>query len=335
MESVNRSDLIRFDFDKKRIGLTDPVAMPKASGFLWNPKMMLQMNCRGYATAQFMQPEPAKYSQSPVNEAQGFMQPEPEYFSHSPGRFFYVKDIESGDTFSLPYEPMRDKSGRFEFSQGNQDIHWRIIKNGLEFIITVQLPVDQTVELWSVSINNTGDVERNLAIYPCFSIGYMSWMNQSADFDDDLNAVVAKKVSPYQKVEEYFSRSQLREYSFLLSDMTVTSWTTSLSDFIGQGDLSRPDALQHDQLNNQRALYETPVAVVRHELCLKAGNSSSCHYVFGAAVDMEEISALKALYLDDREGFTKASQQYASYINNAEGCIQEHTPDERFNQMVN
>jgi cellobionic acid phosphorylase len=45
-----------------RYELTSPTAMPKADGFLWNQKMMIQVTCRGYATAQFMQPEPAKYS---------------------------------------------------------------------------------------------------------------------------------------------------------------------------------------------------------------------------------------------------------------------------------
>jgi hypothetical protein len=28
--------------------------MPKAGGFLWNQRMMIQATCRGYATAQFM-----------------------------------------------------------------------------------------------------------------------------------------------------------------------------------------------------------------------------------------------------------------------------------------
>ena len=39
--------------------------MPRAAGFLWNPKMMIQVTCRGYAIAQFTQPEPAKYATPP------------------------------------------------------------------------------------------------------------------------------------------------------------------------------------------------------------------------------------------------------------------------------
>ncbi len=52
---------------------------------------MIQMNCRGFAVAQFMQPEPAKYAYAPNIEAKTFMQPEHHYYANHPGRFFILK----------------------------------------------------------------------------------------------------------------------------------------------------------------------------------------------------------------------------------------------------
>ena len=49
----------------ERYELTSPTALPQAAGFLWNRRMMIQVTCRGYAVAQFMQPEPAKYAHAP------------------------------------------------------------------------------------------------------------------------------------------------------------------------------------------------------------------------------------------------------------------------------
>ena len=57
------------------IRLQSPTKMPLASGYLWNKQMMLQINCQGYANAQFMQPEPASYAGAPVLQATTFMQP--------------------------------------------------------------------------------------------------------------------------------------------------------------------------------------------------------------------------------------------------------------------
>lgn len=88
-----------------RFELRSPTALPLAGAFLWNQKMMLQITCRGYATAQFMQPEPAKYAKAPNLEMKTFMQPEQNYYAHHPGRFIYIKDEETNELFSAPYEP--------------------------------------------------------------------------------------------------------------------------------------------------------------------------------------------------------------------------------------
>ena len=90
------------------------------------------MNCRGYAVAQFMQPEPAKYSYGPNVEAKTFFQPEHHYFSHHPGRFFYLRDDETGEFFSAPYEPVRVPLDSFSFTLLPSQIVWCVEKLGIE-----------------------------------------------------------------------------------------------------------------------------------------------------------------------------------------------------------
>ena len=111
-------------FDKERCELDSPVMMPKASGFLWNSSMMLHANCRGYVVSQFMQPEPAKYSHAPNIEEKTFMQPEVPYYTEHPGRFVYVKDENSKEMFSAPYEPMRCSPEKYKFSVRRDKIVW-------------------------------------------------------------------------------------------------------------------------------------------------------------------------------------------------------------------
>src|SRR5215472_9439604 len=108
--------------DGKRFDLLSPTVMPRAAAFLWNKRMLLQVTCRGYAVAQFTQPEPAKYAYAPNLEARTFMQPEQPYYAHHPGRFFYVKDENTGSIFSAPYEPVRAKLDCYCFSVGKSDI---------------------------------------------------------------------------------------------------------------------------------------------------------------------------------------------------------------------
>jgi cellobionic acid phosphorylase len=110
---------------------------------------MIQVTCRGYATASFMQPEPAKYAYAPTLEAKTFMQPEQNYYAHHPGRFVYVKDEDTNEIFSAPYEPVRAKLDRFEFSAGKSDIKWIVEKLGVRVEMGFSLPMHDVAELWT------------------------------------------------------------------------------------------------------------------------------------------------------------------------------------------
>ena len=88
--------LIRIIDAGKRVELSSPSAMPRAGGFLWNRRMLLQVNCRGFVAAQHLQPDASRYSHGPVPETQTFMQPEQPLYAHHPGRFVYLRDDDTG-----------------------------------------------------------------------------------------------------------------------------------------------------------------------------------------------------------------------------------------------
>ena len=283
----------------QRYVLTSPTAMPQAGGFLWNRRMMIQTTCRGYATAQFMQPEPGKYSHAPNLEAKSFMQPEQNYYAHHPGRFVYVKDEDTGEIFSAPYEPVRGGLDRFEFSVGRVDLHWTIEKLGIRIDLTLALPVDDVAELWTVNVTNLSDRPRRISIYPYFTVGYMSWMNQSAEYRHDLGAIVAFGITPYQKLDDYFKNRLLKDRTVLLCEHAPDAWETAQGAFEGEGGLHAPSALSSESLLCGDARYETPAAVVQYRLALAPGNAIKRRFLFGPAFDDAEIASLRQRYLSE------------------------------------
>jgi len=327
--------MFHHNFKNHRIDITDPVAMGNASGFLWNKNMMVHMNCRGYARAQFMQPEPSKYSHAPNMEAKTFMQPEQSYFAHHSGRFFYIKCLDSGEIFSIPYEPMRKPLDNYVFSIGKESIKWHIKHLELEIDLTLSLPTDDSVEMWELSVINIGDKARNIAIYPYFTIGYMSWMNQSARFDDKLNTIIAKSITPYQKVEDYFNNQHLKDSTFLLTKCKPTSWCANQVAFEGEGGLHNPDGLKLKHLAKEQALYQTPVAVMQFDHQLVTNEQIEHQFIFGPAQHDQEISAIKAKFFNKRYGFNREKLNYQEYIDAISGCVSITSPDENFNQFIN
>ncbi|HEY0063680.1 MAG TPA: NdvB protein [Telluria sp.] len=318
----------------ERYELTSPTAMPSAAGFLWNRKMMIQATCRGYAVAQFMQPEPAKYAHAPNLQAKSFMQPEQAYYAHHPGRFVYIQDEDSGELFSVPHEPVRRQADRFVFSVGKADLLWTVEHLGFRIELRLGLPVEDVAELWTITVTNLSGRARKISVTPYFPIGYMSWMNQSGEYRADLGGIVASCITPYQKVEDYFKNKDLKDKTYFLCEDVPDSWEASQTVFEGEGGLHDPSALQQAALGKGDARYETPAAVVQYKLALDAGASVQKRFLFGPALDDAEIARMRARYLS-ADAFARTAREYAAYIGEGSGCLRIATPDPLLDNFVN
>ena len=327
--------MIRFADNGKTVVLNSPTHMPKASSFLWNKKMMMHVNCRGYCTAQFMQPEPAKYSRGPTLEATTFMQPEQAHYAHHPGRFFYIRDHKKNTLFSVPYEPVRAKVESYSFNVEPHKITWKITHDNISVVTELTLATNDALELWTVTIKNTAPLARTLSLYPYFSVGNMSWMNQSGEFDAELNAIVCKSITPYQKVTDYFKHKHFKDMTFLYADTQPNSWDVSQAAFEGEGGLHNPSAIQATDLFKSQALYENPCAAMQFNMTLDAKQEKTFNFVFGPAKDKAEIIQLKTNVFDSPQKIKSAQSEYKTYIDSINQPIQIQTPDNELNQFVN
>ncbi|MDK2808320.1 MAG: cellobionic acid phosphorylase, partial [Clostridiales bacterium] len=332
--------MIKATSDNEYYELNSPTAMPKASGFLWNEKMMIQTTCRGYAVAQFMQPEPAKYSHAPNIEAKTFIQPEQPYYAHHPGRFVYIKDETNGNVFSAPYEPTRIALDTFIFSVGKSNIKWYAKKDGICVEMCLSLPKDDALELWKIKVINKSQEKRYISIYPSFTVGYMSWMNQEGEYNAALNAIVCSSITPYQKYKDYFTMKEFKDKTFLLAHKEPTAWEVNQESFEGEGGIACPSAIMKDKLANGDARYEMPICAFQYKIEAEPGEEREFRFIFGPAKNEKEISNIREKYFirhneNGEDGFTLAIKEYAKYISEGRSCIQIKTEDENLDNFVN
>lgn len=333
---MNQSTKAPYTFNPNSgaITLDSPTQIPNASGYLWNKKMLLNVTCRGFASCHFMQPEPASYSCGPALEATTFLQPEHYFYQGHPGRFFYVRDHDSEQLFSLPFEPMGKPLDSFRFTLENDNIRWEIKHLDWIFEIQVHLTCDQVLEIWQLKVRNAGRTSRQISIYPCFNIGYQSWMNQGGHYSAASNSIIGTKVTPYQKLPDYYRQKDYQELSFFSASHKPDSYAANLSRFLGQGGWSHPDALQQGSLGNTQAVYETPVAAMHFERKIDSQETEQLAFLFGAAKSETQIQSLRQQYMPDQQR-QKALHDYRQYLNAHTSCIEVNTPDEEFNHIVN
>ncbi|MBY5992857.1 GH36-type glycosyl hydrolase domain-containing protein [Ferrimonas balearica] len=319
----------------RRVALLSPTELPKAGAFLYNREMLLQLNCRGFASAQFMQPEPAKYAQGPALEAATFMQPEQGYYAHHPGRFFYLQDQDSTERASLPYEPVRRPHQSFRFEAEPEGVRWRIETLDLACTLSVSLPEHGAVELWQLSLKNTTDRPRRLRLVPYFPIGNRSWMAQSARFEPALHAVVAHCVPPYQKLSQYPAVKAAKALTYLVSDHRPDRWETRQQAFEGEGGLTHPDGLAGEGLGQGTALYEVPAAALQFDLTLAPGASVTHRFAFGPAADLDEIAAVRRHFLSEPGQFEASAQSHRAFSDGGAGALAVTTPEPKLDGFLN
>lgn len=318
---------------KQRICLHSETELPLAAGYLWNSTMMLKVNCQGYANVQFMQPEPASYATGPALEATTFMQPEQSIYAHHPGRFFYVKDNQNSELFSLPFAPVKSHFDSYEFIVEGRFVRWNIEQSGLRFALSVELDTSTDVEIWELIVENLSSRERSIEVYPYFPIGYRSWMNQSAHFNEELIAITSKKVTPYQKVDDYFKQKNFKDITFFIAKDKPTSWEANQQLFEGETGLHNPSGVLKKHLGRGDALHEIPCAAMQYSLNLTPEGSRSLRFAFGAAQNVNDIKALRERVLDcsDRLLYDDESKgdrsDYSSFA--------QDTPDLWMNNFVN
>lgn len=323
-----------FADDGRAYTLDSPTLAPQAAGYLWNQRLMIQVTCRGFAVAQFMQPDAAKYAHVPTLAGQSFMQPEQPYFAHHPGRFFYVRDDDSQELFSAPYEPTRASLDIFEFTPGVGDIRWRIRRKDVEVRLRLGLATDVVAEFWEVEVINHAKETKRLSLVPYFPVGYSSWMNMQAQYEAELQGVVASCVAPYQKLEDYFKRKHWKDLTYLVSEQMPTSWEANQASFEGDGGLHAPAALREPKLSGGDARYEMPACVLHYAAELVAGERRTWRFLFGPAKDLAEVAQVRHQWLSEA-GFARARDEYADYLERGRGVLSITTPDETFNHFVN
>ena len=84
-------------------------------------------------------------------------------------------------------------------------------------------------------VTNRSGRPRQISVVPYFPFGYMSWMNQSAEYRADLGGVVASSITPHQKAADYFKNQHLKDKTYFLCERAPDAWEAAQAAFEGEG----------------------------------------------------------------------------------------------------
>ncbi|MCX9457876.1 N,N'-diacetylchitobiose phosphorylase, partial [Vibrio cholerae] len=100
-----------------------------------------------------------------------------------PGHYVYLRDDQSGDYWSISWQPVGKslEEAQYECRHGLSYSKFSCDYNGIEARKTIFVPVDDSVELWDVTLKNTGDTARTISAFSFveFSFSHITSDNQN------------------------------------------------------------------------------------------------------------------------------------------------------------
>lgn len=218
-----------------------------------------------------------------------------------PGRYIFIKDMESKDFWSATYQPV-GKADKFEAIHSLGWTSSSTIYKNIDSQVTYFVPPDASHEVWVFKIKNNGKTKRRLKFFTYCELvlgrhqpdllenSFQSFFSKGGLYK---NCLVFNKTS--LETKENIVESTYDKIGFFTTSEKFTEYELSLRDFIGFGrSLASPQAVAEDyQLNSCSRAGENLIGCVSFEAILAPGAKKEFYFALGAAHNLSEIIDIK------------------------------------------
>lgn len=229
-----------------------------------------------------------------------------------PGRYVFIRDMESGDFFSVNWQPLMKKLDKFEARVG---LGYQVIKSefmGIEGSITYFVTRRDPCEIWMLNISNKSARRRKLRVF-----SYLEWMlgdnvemnfhniailYNRAWFERSANAIFARKTLLFgQAVYEQLPVHENPLVAFIGCSERATGWDCHKHTFLGlYNDENNPESVAKGECNQSICEGNEAVGVLQVDVQLLPGEERTIIFVVGETEGMGRAKNLLRKYCNQR-----------------------------------
>ncbi|MDD4819377.1 MAG: hypothetical protein PHD21_00850, partial [Flavobacteriales bacterium] len=270
-----------------------------------------------------------------------------------PGRYIIVKDVESGEYWSLSWAPTIDvKYDKYEAHVGQGYTTIVTEYKGIHGELTYFVPRDFSGEIWKASLKDLTGRERQLEVY-----SFQELMMGNA-LNDIINEPNDKHFTDIHFNKEHQTLQATRRYwvlnkksasveqpnlpwgynLFFTTNLPINGFDGSLDEFIGRWrSEANPVAIEESAMRNTEITAGDPVVALQSKITLSAGAKIDFATVMAVA-EKEDENPYKTLdwaNITTNEVVEQKLQAVKDYWTSYLSNVQVNTPDEKFNAMIN
>lgn len=263
-----------------------------------------------------------------------------------PGRYFYLRDQESGDYFSSSWQPVSKPLERYE-STCRHGTAYTIITSkydDLETESTYFVPLGQMFEYWRLRVTNRGSRTRKLRIFTYCEIAtnwhmptdltnlqYAQFVVKATRVENQLGFVTHPYVPPPETQKVPHGRSFLA-----LTGAEITGFETVRERFLGSvyNTYGNPRAVIDGSCSDFLAEGENPCGTLQADVTLSPGETREIQVMLGLGTpESHGLKVAREFGTPERceQEFQKLVKSWHKYLDS----VWVKTPDEEFDSMVN
>lgn len=247
------------------------------------------------------------------------------------GKGVYVRDLESGEVWSIAFSPLGERNSdyRISYLPGRATIHSLGSKIAAE--LTVAVVPDRACEIWRIKLENRSAGDRTLAITtfiePCIGAGF-----ETKFFPEDQALIARKSLNAREPGARQTGRDLV-----LFTGCTIApaAFETEKSAFMGEGGtLRNPRMLSEDGAEGHDGQVDEAILSLTASVDLPIEGEAEVGFCFGAAESVDAaLDTARSLGTIDllQQGLARSAEHWDGLCS----TLRVSTPDAALNALVN
>lgn len=266
-----------------------------------------------------------------------------------PGRYIYIRDNADGDYWSASWQPVGKDLESYHSKCCHGTGYTRMLADykGIHSEARYFVPLNRSYEVWSLSVINTSNEERELTI-----TGYAEFTNSSNYEQDQVNLQYSQFITRTcfrenrirQMIhgnldglgeDEDIDNKVITERFFGLAGAPVTSYCGSKEKFIGRyHGYGNPVGVESGKLSGEMNYNGNSCGALATVIRLAPGEERQIAFLLGMKYE-EEASAIVVAYEDTKAVCDAQTEELITYWHEKLSHFQVKTPSKEFDIMIN
>jgi N,N'-diacetylchitobiose phosphorylase len=266
-----------------------------------------------------------------------------------PGRYFYMRDLESGDYWSASWQPVGKPLDQYSSTCRHGTAYTILTSHysGITSEATYFVPLDQAFEYWHLRLTNTGDRPRQLSVF-----SFCEFTNQWDTQQDQVNLQYSLFIVRGEMTDDRLLRIAIQDNltptdcDTFVSDMARHTWMGLAGASVDGYDTSReaflgayrgyhnPMAVERGKAFNSQAYGDNACGSLQSDLTLLPGESRELVILLGIG-DARKIGVKTFREFGTLERCRVELKKLRAFWHAKLDSLTVQTPDEEFNHTIN